>query len=75
VFPFDASLPVVNSIQLNFCLEVFDLDLFARVAFVQNGWFKTHVIFPGVVEIITKISHGCAMFTFRLSDVAGAPNV
>jgi hypothetical protein len=31
------------------------------------GWFKTHVIFPYAVEKITKISHGCAMFTFRLS--------
>jgi hypothetical protein len=75
VFPFDASLPVVNNIQLNFCLEVFDLDLFAHVAFIQNGWFKTHVIFPDAVEKITKISHGCSVFTFRLSDTAGAPNV
>jgi hypothetical protein len=39
VFPFYATLSVVNNIQLNFCLEVFDLDMFARVAFIQNGWF------------------------------------
>jgi hypothetical protein len=37
VFPFYATLSVVNSIQLNFCVEVFDLDLFARVAFIQIG--------------------------------------
>jgi hypothetical protein len=37
VFPFYATLSVVNNIQLNFCVEVFDLDLFARVAFIQIG--------------------------------------
>jgi hypothetical protein len=32
------------------------------------GWFKTHVIFPYAVKKIRKISLGCAVFTFRLSD-------
>jgi hypothetical protein len=33
-------LSVVNNIPLNFCLEVFDLDLFARVAFIQMDSLK-----------------------------------
>jgi hypothetical protein len=33
-------LSVVNNIQLNFCLEVFDLDLFARVVFIQMDSLK-----------------------------------
>jgi hypothetical protein len=31
------------------------------------GWVKTHVILPYAMEKIIKISHGCALFTFRLS--------
>jgi hypothetical protein len=57
------------------CNSLFDLVLFARVAFIQNGWFRTHVNFPYVMKKITKISHGCVVFTFRLSYTAGAPNV
>jgi hypothetical protein len=43
-------LSVINNVQLNFCLEVLDLDRFARVAHIQNGWFKTHVVFPDDME-------------------------
>jgi hypothetical protein len=43
-------LSVISNIQLIFCLEVLDLDRFAHVARIQNGWFKPHVVFPDDIE-------------------------
>jgi hypothetical protein len=43
-------LSVISNIQLIFCLEVLDLDRFAHVARIQNGWFKTNVVFPDDIE-------------------------
>jgi hypothetical protein len=53
---------------VSFCSSLKEIENRAEYKVHIFGWFKTHVILSYAMEKITKISHGCALFTFRLSD-------